>query len=117
MRKALVAANWKTHGSLIQLQAWLEGLSLPAGDTVDAVLLPPAVYLQAALAGAPAGLTCGVQDVGTAASGAHTGEIAAEMVCELGGSWAIVGHSERRLDQNESDDLVATKAAAALRAD
>lgn len=113
MRKALVAANWKMHGTADQLQAYLGALQLR--DEVDAVLLPPAVYLSTAVVHAPPGLACGVQDIGTAAAGAHTGEIAAEMVGDLGGSWAIVGHSERRIDQQEADDLVATKAAAALR--
>ena len=113
MRKALVAANWKMHGTANELQDYLAALELH--DSVDVVLLPPAVYLSAAIARAPAGLACGVQDIGTAAAGAHTGEIAAEMVRDIGGSWSIVGHSERRLDQREADDLVATKAAAALR--
>lgn len=113
MRKALVAANWKMHGNLAELQSYLAALRL--ADSVDVVLLPPAVYLSAAVGLAPAGLACGVQDIGTAASGAHTGEIAAEMVREIGGTWTVVGHSERRLDQQEPDDLVATKAAAALR--
>ncbi len=113
MRKALVAANWKMHGSVSELQEYLAALQLH--DSVDVVLLPPAVYLSTAVSLAPQGLSCGVQDIGTAASGAHTGEIAAEMVGDLGGTWAIVGHSERRLDQHEADDLVATKAAAALR--
>jgi len=113
MRKALVAANWKMHGSVAQLQDYLASLRLSEG--VDVVLLPPAVYLPLAVQAAPPGLACGVQDVGTAAEGAHTGEVAAEMVRDLGGGWAIVGHSERRLDQGEKDDLVATKAAAALR--
>lgn len=113
MRRALVAANWKMHGSLARLEAYLAGLELAAD--VDVVLFPPAVYVPAAVRQAPAGLACGVQDIGTAAEGAHTGEVAAEMVAELGGQWAIVGHSERRLNQNETDDLVATKAAAALR--
>ena len=113
MRKALVAANWKMHGNLGELQSYLAALKV--ADAVDVVLLPPAVYLSSAVALAPDGLACGVQDIGTAVSGAHTGEIAAEMVRELGGTWAVVGHSERRLDQQEQDDLVATKAAAALR--
>jgi len=113
MRKALVAANWKMHGNLAALQAYLAALQV--SDLVETVLFPPAVYLAAAVQHAPPGLSCGVQDIGTAASGAHTGEIAAEMVRDLGGLWTIVGHSERRLDQAEADDLVATKAAAALR--
>ena len=86
---------------------------------VQVAIFPPAVYLPTLVAalndqGLDA-IAVGTQDVGISASGAHTGEIAAEMVADCGGRWAIVGHSERRLDQQEKDDLVATKAAAALR--
>ncbi|XOV83469.1 MAG: triose-phosphate isomerase [bacterium] len=113
MRRALVAANWKMFGAAGQLQSFAEALQLD--DRVDTVWFPPAVYLGAAVKLAPPGLACGAQDIGTAASGAHTGEISAEMVADVGGTWVIVGHSERRLSQNEGDDLVGTKTAAALR--
>jgi triosephosphate isomerase (TIM) len=113
MRRALVAANWKMFGAAAQLQVFADALQLD--DRVDAVWFPPALYLGAAVAVAPQGLACGVQDIGTSASGAHTGDIAAEMVADVGGSWAIVGHSERRMLHNEGDDLVGTKTAAALR--
>jgi len=113
MRKALIVANWKMHGSVALLSTYLQDLQMHAA--VDVVLAPPTVYLAAALQQAPAGLALGVQDIGTDAEGAHTGEVAAEMVCELGGTWAIVGHSERRLQQHETDELVAAKTAAALR--
>lgn len=113
MRRALVAANWKMHGSVAQLQTYLRGLQLT--ESVDVVVVPPAVYLPVAVQQATTGVAFGVQDIGAEAEGAHTGEVAAEMVRELGGSWAIVGHSERRLAQRENDELVAQKAAAALR--
>ncbi len=115
MRKALIAANWKMHGSTEQIQAYLRDLKVL--ETVDVVLLPPAIFLPVALQHAPPGLACGVQDIGTAAKGAHTGDLSAEMVRDLGGRWTIVGHSERRLAHHEADDLVASKAAAALRGD
>lgn len=113
MRRALLVANWKMHGSVAHIRAFTESIQL--ATHVDVVVAPPAVFLQELMGCAPAGLECGVQDIGTAAEGAHTGEIAAEMIYELGGRWAIVGHSERRLAQDETDDLVATKAVAALR--
>lgn len=104
------------HGSLEFVQTFAaEFLQVwPGDETVDTVIFPPAVYLSAWRAAAPS-VQCGLQDVGISPSGAHTGEIAAEMVADLGGLWAIVGHSERRIDQGEPNDLVATKAAAALR--
>ena len=113
MRIPLLAANWKMNGSLPAVSEYCGALEIASG--VEVVLAPPAVYLQAMCAAAPAGAAVAAQDIGVAASGAHTGDIAAEMVFELGGRWAIVGHSERRLDHGEADDLVATKAASALR--
>lgn len=116
MRRPLVAANWKMHGSIAAIHTFVTELKTAA--EVDSVLFPPAVFLQEAaaqIAGAKSTLMCGVQDLGVAETGAHTGEVAAEMVREAGGQWAIVGHSERRIDQAESDELVAEKAAAALR--
>lgn len=112
MRKALVAANWKMHGSLLEIDSYLTHLQ--ANASVETVLLPPSIFLSAALDRAPAHVVCGVQDIGVAQSGAHTGELAAKMVADMGGRWAIVGHSERRLDQAETDELVALKASAAL---
>ena len=117
MRRPLVAANWKMNGSLRFIEDYatsLKGSGLESQETVDVVYFPPAVYLAAWQAYCP-GIAFGVQDVGISPEGAHTGEIAAEMVADLGGRWAIVGHSERRIDQGEPDDLVATKANAALR--
>ena len=52
---------------------------------------------------------CGLQDIGVAESGAHTGEVAGEMAQEVGAEWVIVGHSERRSDQQESDELIAAE--------
>ena len=81
----------------------------------EVVVCPPALFLQHMATRLSAGVECGAQNIGIGVSGAHTGEIAAEMVADVGGRWSIVGHSERRLDQHEQDDLVATKAAAAIR--
>ncbi len=64
----------------------------------------------------PAGVGLGGQDCHADASGAHTGDISAEMLADAGGSYVIVGHSERRADHGESDALVREKARAALRA-
>lgn len=100
------------HGALARIDAYLQELRVAAG--VDVVVFPPAVYL-ARFAGT--GVDCGIQDIGEFSSGAHTGEVAAAMVKDVGGSWTLVGHSERRQDQDESDQLVARKVAAALQAD
>ena len=123
MRSSLVAGNWKMHGTVAEISAYCEGLCQrlaqrpqSAGDKhADVVLFPPAVFLQHMVSQVNDRVECGLQDIGISPSGAHTGEIAAEMVADVGGRWSIVGHSERRLDQDEKDDLVATKAAAAMR--
>ncbi len=60
-------------------------------------------------------VTYGAQDVSRHESGAYTGEVSAQMLAKLGCTWVVVGHSERREYHNESDELVAAKAAAALR--
>lgn len=118
MRRPLVAANWKTNGSLRFIEEYATAFkSHNLGNftsAVDIVMFPPAVYLAAWQAYCPE-IEFGAQDVGISPEGAHTGEIAAEMISDLGGRWVIVGHSERRIDQGEQDDLVATKAGAALR--
>jgi triosephosphate isomerase len=104
------------HGSIAAIHKFVAELA--TSSQVDSVLFPPAIFLQeaaAAIAKVESTLMCGVQDIGVAQDGAHTGEIAAEMVRDLGGQWAIVGHSERRIGQTESDELVAQKAEAALR--
>ena len=117
MRRPLVAANWKMNGSLRFIEDYAKSLKshdLAALSDVDMVIFPPAVYL-AAWQGYCSEVAYGAQDVGISPEGAHTGEIAAEMIGDLGGQWVIVGHSERRIDQSEADDLVGTKASAALR--
>lgn len=116
MRRALVAANWKMNGSMPAVVEFARELQIAADAQADVAIFPPALYVaDFARQLAQSAALVGAQDIGISASGAHTGEIAAEMVQEVGGGWAIVGHSERRIDQQETDDLVATKAAAALR--
>ena len=115
MRRRLVAANWKMHGSSAFLAEFADNFVVSERDqALDVIVFPPSVYLGAWVS-LSTGVASGVQDVGISPSGAHTGEVAAEMVFDVGGRWAIVGHSERRIDQQERDDLVATKASAALR--
>lgn len=115
MRRRLVAANWKMNGSRTFLAEFADKFVASERDQeLDVIVFPPSVYLGAWVDLSTTGAS-GVQDVGISPSGAHTGEVAAEMVFDVGGRWAIVGHSERRIDQQERDDLVATKASAALR--
>ena len=87
-------------------------------STVDIVLLPPSVYLaEVVMVAQQYGIQCGIQDSYVEEKGAFTGEISAEMVKDVGGEWALIGHSERREYFSEDDDLLARKFEAAVRAD
>src|SRR3979411_777343 len=118
--RPLIAGNWKMNG-LKSSQAEFEAMLAGASDVADkAVLLvcPPATLI-AAFAEKARGsktLAVGAQDCHPKASGAHTGDISAEMLADAGAKAIIVGHSERRADHGESDGLVRQKAEAAWRA-
>ena len=116
-RRKLAAGNWKMNG-LATARSELEDLIRgAAGATCDVLICPPATLLAgfaAASAGTPVAI--GAQDCHAEASGAHTGDISAEMIADAGGSAVIVGHSERRADHGEDDATVAAKAQAAWRA-
>jgi triosephosphate isomerase (TIM) len=115
----LVAGNWKMNGlsgsraELAKIIAGSEGL---AGKT-ELMVCPPAT-LVAGFATAARGseVTIGAQDCHSDASGAHTGDISAEMLADAGAHAVIVGHSERRVDHHETDAQVRAKAQAAWRA-
>lgn len=118
-RKKLIAGNWKMNGSLAANTALmgelLAGIGQPACDVAVCV---PAVYLaqvQLLLAG-QGGIALGAQDVSQHESGAYTGDVSAAMLKELGARYVIVGHSERRQYQGETDAQVAVKAQRALAA-
>ena len=111
--RKLVAGNWKMNG-LAASAAMLDELAAahPAPGC-DVLICPPATLI-ARLAGGP--FPIGGQDCHWEASGAHTGDISAEMLADAGAVAVIVGHSERRADHGETDAIVARKAAAAWRA-
>ena len=115
LRRKLVAGNWKMNGSLAQL-AELSRIAAAARDAsgVDVAICPPFTLLSAAVARS-GGLVIGAQDCHAEESGAHTGNISAAMLKEAGAKLVIVGHSERRADQGESDEIVRAKAETALR--
>ncbi len=117
--KPLVAGNWKMNGlatSAAEFAAVLEGADAVA-DKAQIAVFPPATLVMALAKmaeGSP--VVVGGQDCHVAASGAHTGDLSAEMLKDAGAAMVIVGHSERRTDHGESDALVRSKAEAALRA-
>ena len=120
MKRPLVAGNWKMNGLIAQLaeaMALADGLAQGAKPACDVMLCPPFPLISAlAHAVKGRGVLVGAQDCHAMASGAHTGDVSAEMLADTGASAAIVGHSERRADHGERDREVAAKAEAALRA-
>ena len=114
-RRKLVAGNWKMHGTSAGL-AEVTAISL-AAETADAdvALCLPATLIERAVRSAP-GFAVGGQDVHAADKGAHTGCISAGMLSDAGAKLTIVGHSERREAQGETDADVKAKAEAGLAA-
>jgi triosephosphate isomerase len=115
MRRKLVAGNWKMNGDLAAL-AELDGIAAAAAahPGVDVAIAVPATLIAPATARAP-GLAIGAEDVHPADKGAHTGCVSASMIKEAGASFSIVGHSERRADNGETDADVKAKAEALRR--
>jgi len=115
----LIAGNWKMNGlaaSLDEAAKIAEGAAA-LKDKVDAMLCPPASLIaQMRWRTKDSPLIVGGQDCHPKASGAHTGDISAEMLKDAGATAVIVGHSERRTDHGENDALVRAKAEAARRA-
>lgn len=113
MRK-FVAGNWKMHGLSSDLDEIRAIADQSAGyPEVDVALCVPAILIERAARAVP-GFPIGGQDVHEAEKGAHTGNISALMLLDAGASLTIVGHSERREAQRETDAVVKAKAEAAL---
>jgi triosephosphate isomerase len=118
--RPLIAGNWKMNGlksSRGEFEAMVAGASEVAAKA-DLLVCPPATLI-AAFAEPARGsktLAVGAQDCHPKSSGAHTGDISAEMLADAGATAIIVGHSERRADHGETDVLVRQKAEAVWRA-
>lgn len=117
--RPLVAGNWKMNGLKASLGE-LAAIGRGAGEVwrkADLLICPPATLIfPAAAAMIGSKVAIGAQDCHAEASGAHTGDISAEMLADSGASAIIVGHSERRADHHETDEVVRKKALAAWRA-
>jgi triosephosphate isomerase len=112
MRRKLAAGNWKMNGTAAALAEFETLATLSTSDTTDILICPPATLISRAkdVAGSVA---IGGQDCHASANGAHTGDIAADMLKDAGASHVILGHSERREDHGERDEDVRNKAKAA----
>jgi triosephosphate isomerase (TIM) len=118
--KPLVAGNWKMNGmraSLAEIAAIRDAVRQGGAGCAEVLICPPSTLIAAAadLCKGSA-VAIGAQDCHAKASGAHTGDISAQMLGDAGATYVIVGHSERRADHGESDAVVRAKAEAVLRA-
>jgi triosephosphate isomerase (TIM) len=116
MRRKIVAGNWKMHGSRAEngqlVEAIVSGFSGDARG--ECIICPPFVYLhEVSRLLRDAGVQLGAQDVCAEATGAYTGEVSGAMLRDVGCSYVLVGHSERRAIYGEDDRLVARKFVAA----
>jgi triosephosphate isomerase len=120
MRHPMVAGNWKMNGlsaSIGELEAIIKGYSAALAAKTDLLVCPPFTLIgKFAAQAAGSRVLIGGQDCHPKVSGAHTGDISAEMLKDSGAAAVIVGHSERRTDHGENDALVRAKAEAAHRA-
>ncbi|WP_294120267.1 triose-phosphate isomerase [Sphingomonas sp.] len=112
-RRKLVAGNWKMHGLAADLAEVVAVSNAARTAGCDVALCLPATLIERAVRAAP-GFPIGGQDVHQADKGAHTGCVSAAMLLDAGASLTIVGHSERREAQGETDANVKAKAEAAL---
>ena len=112
MRTPLCIGNWKMYGTLAEARPLATGVrdGLRRVKNVEAVLCPPFTALSVVAEIVAGGsVELGAQDCHPESSGAHTGEIAPPMLVELGCRFVILGHSERRREMGETDELINRK--------
>ena len=119
MRKSFIAGNWKmntdVHSSFTLAENVVSGCEDIAGSKVDVAVCPPFVYLQqVSKALQSSHVALGSQDIYFEQKGAFTGEISAAMLKDVGCTYALCGHSERRHVIGETDELINKKVHAAI---
>lgn len=117
-RRPLVAGNWKMNmykADGIELAKGVAdkyvSLSNPA---CDVLVCPPALIVDAVVSAVKGKISVGTQDTSALANGAHTGDISVTQIKDIGATFAIVGHSERRADHGETNEIVCAKAKALI---
>ncbi len=110
MMRPLIVGNWKMNGLKAAL-AEIEAVA--AAGVADLWIAPPFTLIDRAVTTAAGRIAIGGQDCHPAAGGAHTGDVSAAMLADMGASFVITGHSERRADHSETDALVRAKTLAA----
>jgi triosephosphate isomerase (TIM) len=123
-RMPLMAGNWKMNLNHLEAIALVQKLAFSLDDkdhdAVEVVVLPPFTDLrsvQTLVDGDRLRIKYGAQDLSPFDSGAHTGDVGGPMLAKLGCDYVTIGHSERRQDHAETDELVKAKVAAAYRHD
>jgi triosephosphate isomerase (TIM) len=114
-RKLIIAGNWKMNKTVAEALDLVRGLKLELSNVkeVDIVVCPPFTALsEVSKAILDSNIRLGAQNMSEQAGGAYTGEIAAQMLKEFSVRYVILGHSERRQYQKESDALISKKALA-----
>lgn len=113
--KKLAAGNWKMNGTMASLAEVTALLAAHPDPACEMLLCPPATLIAAmATAAKGSALMVGAQDCHPKPQGAHTGDLSVAILRDAGASHVIVGHSERRTDHGETDDLVRAKAEAVV---
>ncbi|MBB1276632.1 triose-phosphate isomerase [Pseudoalteromonas sp. SR43-3] len=110
IRKAMVAGNWKMNGSLELVKQMSDAINDVKSQEMDIVLFPPFPLVPAMIA---SGVSTGAQTVSENTPGAFTGEVDGQLLKDLGATYVLVGHSERRSIYNESNETIAEKFARA----
>jgi triosephosphate isomerase len=114
-RRKLIAGNWKMHGGRATARDLAQGVREgAAGLAAELLVCPPFPHL--GLLGEIEPVALGAQDCHAASQGAHTGDVSAAMLRDLGCRYVILGHSERRADHGETDAVVRAKVTAAMAA-
>ena len=117
MKRKLAAGNWKMNGTGADLAELARLVTAHPDPACEILICPPATLVHRAAGLSQGGaLKIGGQDCHAAQSGAHTGDISADMLRDAGASHVITGHSERRQDHGESDAAVRAKSEAAIAA-
>ncbi|MGD6842874.1 triose-phosphate isomerase [Bacillus infantis] len=117
MRKSIIAGNWKMHKTLPEAKSFLEEINglVPSKESVDTVVCAPALFLERLVESAEGhDVAIGAQNMHFEESGAFTGEISPKALQDIGVSYVVLGHSERREMFNETDEAVNKKTLAAF---
>lgn len=116
MRKLVVAGNWKMYKNRDDALSYIYDVNtkLPSNEIVDTILFTPSIYLRSLVKRQEEYLKIGAQNMHESDNGAFTGEISANMLTNIGVSYVLIGHSERRQYFNETDNSVNLKIKQAL---